>query len=132
MKRKTLWARLASLALLSAAMLPLFTTRYSQAGKPGGGGTSAAYTFLDLQGLPGGNYLQSEAWSLNEPDAGGGVRIVGNSYVNSTLTPAFWNVNSNGSFTISNLGGVPVGAAEAGASDVNDLGVVTLYTERSN
>jgi probable HAF family extracellular repeat protein len=81
----------------------------------------ASYTLVDLLGIPGGNFLQSEAHAVSQPDQAGSVFVAGNSYVAGAFYPVRWAVASNGSLTGPlDLGGPPIYVM----TDVNDAGVV--------
>lgn len=121
-------------ALLCAAGLALFTPSpaLAQKIKPGGG-QAYPYTLVDLLGAfrPTGGY-QSNAASLCEPDVTGSLLIVGHTHVPSPQ-PALWDVAANGEFDTGTINlGLPPGAREASATDVNDEGIVVLNTDQSD
>jgi probable HAF family extracellular repeat protein len=126
--------------LAIAVAIGLFASAAAWAGNPdkpdkpgggggggGGGGTTTQYTLVDLLGLPGDpeGDLQSEAVAVNDPDAAGGVFVVGNSHVDGSVRAAFWSVDGDGSFTIDDLNNPPFLP-----TDVNNDGVITARSAR--
>lgn len=105
----------------------------SLAKPPGGGGTTALYKLVDLGGLPGAAWMQSEAVAVSEPDDTGHVFVVGTSlfHPGAITHPVAWSVNGDGTFTLTDLG-LPPGATEAAASAVNDSGVIAVNTKQTN
>lgn len=98
------------------------------------GGTDALYTLKDLSGLPitgFPGYVQSTALSLSEPDGRGAIQIVGDSHTQIVdgwrVHPVLWDVTGDGHVRLTDLG-LPPGAREARATDVNDWGVITIDT----
>jgi probable HAF family extracellular repeat protein len=113
-----------------ATVVGLFCSTEAPAKKPPADDEAAQYTVVDLLGIPGNSFFQSQAGSLSEPDEAGGVLVVGNSHNQGALTPAFWSVCGEGTFPIGDVNlGLPPGATGAEASDINDLGVITVNTE---
>jgi probable HAF family extracellular repeat protein len=119
--------RMLSVGVTATLLSCAFAAAGPKPGGGGGGGKTAAYTLVDLLGLPdgpGGGY-QSDAVALSEPDPGGTVRVVGESHTGGEFHPPLWRVNADGSFDITDLG-LPSGDIAARASDVNNAGVITI------
>lgn len=134
---------------LTACLLSLNVAEAQKPDKPprgggNGGETTATHTLVDLLGfLVGGAqeepFIQSEAASVNEPDGAGGVQVVGEAYTQKDraldpailISPILWEVSQDGTFTTVNLG-LPEGAWEARATDVNDWGVITISERQSD
>lgn len=76
--------------------------------------------------------------SLNNPDDAGAIQVVGNSFTEGSqvlqrpyrIAPTHWDVNSNGTFNITNLGLEPL-EWEATANDINDVGEIIINTNQS-
>lgn len=97
-------------------------------GGGGGGGDTATYMLVDLQGFSGNpdGEFQSDATALSEPGETGTVLVVGASRIASDAShPALWTVQPDGTFTIEDIA---IDGDQTGtrASDVNDLGVITV------
>lgn len=107
-------------------------------GRGGGSdGGSAPYQLVDLMGLTGvysgGTFVQSSANAVCEP-LSGAVLVVGHSWTpnddgsaGNSPHPVLWEVDGDGGFMVSDLG-LPPGATEATASDVNGWGAITINT----
>ncbi len=89
--------------------------------KPPADDPAAPYTLVDLLGIPGGSFLQSDAHAVSGLDAEGGVFVAGNSHTAGEVHPVLWAVDGDGSFTEPlDLGG----PANTNRVDVNDAGIV--------
>jgi probable HAF family extracellular repeat protein len=126
-------------SILAACLLWCVTTEAKKPDKPGGGGETQMYTLVDLEGFPVAypgdrTFFQSYAFSLNDPDSNGRVQVVGKSWSQvwpeGHVSPTLWEVNADGSFTITDLGLRPL-ETNAWATDVNDLGEITISTHGS-
>ncbi len=86
----------------------------------GGKKDPPAYTVVDL-----GEH-QSQAWAVSEPTADGSVQVGGDTHI-SGWQPIFWTVEENGSF-VPTYPGLPPGANGAHITDMNDWGMITVWT----
>ena len=104
-----------------AVVIGLFCSSQAAAKKPPPDDPAAPYTLVDLLGIPGGSFLQSDAHAVSGPDAEGGVFVAGTSHTAGEVHPALWAVGGDGSFTEPlDLGGT----AQSNRVDVNDAGIV--------
>src|SRR5690348_5861353 len=87
----------------------LLSTGYSRTVFAQKSGSTPAYTFTDLPGLPGliyngRAYTQSDAWAINDTD-----EIVGDSYTHGPTSveverhPVIWRREASGAFSITDL-----------------------------
>ncbi len=86
--------------MVIAVTIGLFCSSQAAAVKPDkDGDETAAYTLVDLLALPGGDFLQSDAQAISQPDTTGAVFVAGNSYTAGQWHPVLWDVGADGSFT---------------------------------
>ncbi len=131
------------MAVVAACLTP-HTSAFAQKGKPGGGGTTAAYTIVDLQSpyhAADGNWSQTYADKISQPHPVSGTAFVTGRYVRyAQSSPCLWAVQSTQSVSVIDLAGLieptDVNAAGVVGGSVNDrpailvpdVGVVILPT----
>ncbi len=132
------------LAMLTVALLPFNPVEAKKPPGPEGnrGHESPPYLTVDLLGLPaftsGNLFYQSSALSINEPDQSGTVQVVGFALTGETgpptgtnTNPTLWEIDAASDFAIYDLG-LPPGAWEAAATDINNWGVITIDTAQGS
>lgn len=99
-------------------------------GKDGGGddGGAAAYALVDLRGLTGGSWLQSQAFAVNEPDTSGSVQLAGNSVIQGEFRAVHWDVNADGTSVEINDISPGIGERASRAYAINDSGIAVFNT----
>lgn len=140
-------AKRTSKLLVAAMAVLVFSLPTAQAKKPDnpgggkrGGGNERPYSLVDLEGFEVPNYvydgyIQSYAFSLNNADGAGAIKVVGQSFVEGTvqpfrIAPTLWEVDAHGAFSITDLGLLPL-EQEATANDINDFGEIVITTNQS-
>lgn len=108
-----------------AVAIGLLCSFQALAKKPPPADETPSYTCVDLLGLPDPGFLQSDAYSVSEPDADGALFVAGNSWYSGSFYPVLWSVEADGSFAGPiDLGG-PASSREAA---VNDAGIVATFS----